>query len=319
MELTKAYLNKSIPIIDSLWDRDDLCSVAISQEPDNILGNNIAVLKADRSIISLSWFIESVYDYNMANESISYAQVFNHVRRGLSNLGFDNNDSSYMDVTLEISRLCFSYICNTSGRNRSRVTKSIKLDLLENCNNDPRCWICGHKFCNEAINKFLGKPHNIQLPNSVDMYFPSGLTERDYVIEVEHKKPFSSGGADVDDLSNIALSCGFCNRHKWKFISLYDVNRSLRGYVHPRLGVVSIPQPYWSIRLLALSERCSEPGCTAKKSSTRLYIDKVNPIGSMTPTNMKVVCKRHRSNSGDRVVPSSDYKSRLKYTRSSII
>lgn len=319
MELTKAYLEHSLSIIDNLWDKDELCSAAMAHEPENILGSNIAVLKADRSVISLSWFIESVYDYNLANEEVTYAQVFNHVRRGLHNLGFDNNHSDYLDIAAKISRLCYSYICHNSNRRRKSVTKSLKMDLLESCNNKPQCWICGHKFCSDAINKFLGKPYNITLPSSVDMYFPSGLSERDYFIEVEHKKPFSSGGADLDDLSNIALSCGFCNRHKWKFISLYDVSRSLRGYLHPRLGVVSIPQPYWAIRLLALSEKCSEPQCAAKKTNSRLYIDMKNPLGSMSPTNLRVVCRRHRKNAGDRVVPSFDYKDRLKYSRPSIL
>ncbi|ENP8323283.1 HNH endonuclease signature motif containing protein [Vibrio vulnificus] len=319
MELTKAYLEHSIPIIDSLWDSDKICSAAIANEPESVLGSNISILKADRSIIALSWFIESVYDYNLADDSVTYAQVFNQVRRGLSNLGFDSDHKDYLYIASRITRLCFSYICNSSNRKRKAVTKSLKLDLLEDCDNKPKCWICGHKFCDESINKFLGEPYKIKLPTLIDMYFPSGLSERDYVIEVEHKKPFSTGGADLDDINNIALSCGFCNRHKWKFISLYDVNRSLRGYLHPRLGLVSIPQPYWAIRLLALSEKCNEPGCTVKKSHAKLYIDVKNPLGSMSPTNMQVVCRRHRKRPGDRMVSSVDYKQRIKYSRASIL
>ena len=191
--------------------------------------------------------------------------------------------------------------------------------MLESCDKKPICWICGYKFCSNAIAKFLGEQYSIILPKTLDMYFPSGLTERDYTIEIEHKKPFSLGGGDIDDHNNIAFSCGFCNRYKWKFISIYDVSRNLRGYVHPRLGLVSIPQPYWTIRLLALSEMCSEIGCTVKKIHNKLYVDLLNPLGSMVPGNMKIVCRKHRRSAGDRTVKAEDFKSRLKYTRSSII
>ncbi|MBF5067143.1 HNH endonuclease, partial [Salmonella enterica subsp. enterica serovar Istanbul] len=105
------------------------------------------------------------------------------------------------------------------------------------------------------------------------------LIERDLKIEVEHKLPFSKGGGDIDDLNNIALSCGWCNRYKSNLISIYDVGRNLKNYKNSNFIGFSIPEPYWVIRKMALANRCSHPGCTATRKNN-LYIDLINPRGA---------------------------------------
>lgn len=319
MEELNAYINQVIPSISESWDTNALANLAVLNPPKDVFPNNNVICKSDMSFVWLSWFVESVYDYNLAKEDITYPAVFSYVRRGLIHSGFNENSANFTDVSKSVSRLIYEYIGKVKGRKRKPPKHSTKEALLEKFDRGPFCWICGYRFTSEAIDKYLGKPSNIELPSTFDYFSARGLKERDLSIEVEHKQPFSTGGADIDDLQNIDLSCGFCNKHKWKFLSIYDANRGLRSFSHPRMGLVSIPQPYWIIRILALANSCSEAGCTVKKAKQQLFVDLVNPLGSASPTNMKVVCRKHLNNLGYRFVDRTTFINGFKRTRNSFV
>jgi len=319
MEELNAYINQVIPGISSSWYPNNLASLAILNPPSAVFPNNNVICKSDMSFIWLSWFVETVYDYNLAKDDISYAAVFSYVRRGLIHSGFSESAENFTDVSKTVSRLVYEYIGKVRGRKRIQPKVTTKEALLEKYDTTPTCWICGYRFSAEAVKRYLGENVNFNLPATFDYFSPRGLKERDISIEIEHKQPFSSGGADIDDLDNIDLSCGFCNKHKWKFLSIYDANRGLRSFHHPSLGLVSVPQPYWGIRILALAEKCSEEGCTVKKSKQQLYIDLVNPLGSASPTNLKVVCRKHLKNVGYRFLDRVTIEKGIKRNRKSII
>ncbi|MBN3492223.1 HNH endonuclease [Vibrio neptunius] len=319
MEMLSGYLNQTIPAIPQSWKPNTLACLANIVSPGSLFNRRESMLKADIHFLWLSWFLESIYDFNLAPENVSYADVLSSVRRGLIKSGFDDNDESFKDVWVNIARLIFTYVTHTQGRSRKQVSKSLKQDLIANCNGKPHCWICGARFSQESISNFLGAKVKFTLSPTVDYMFPRGLKERDFKIEVEHKLPFSLGGGDIDDIDNIGLSCGYCNRHKWKFLSVYDANRNLRTFSHLRLGMVSVPQPYWVIRILALADKCSEAGCTARKTSQQLYVDLVNDLGSATPSNLKVVCRKHIRNPGDRFVNSKLFIEKVSKGRSNIV
>lgn len=310
METLSSYIDKIIPGINDAWDRNKISDLAILSTPEAVLSKNSFLLSADIKFLWFSWFIESIYDYHKASEDISYPEVVSSVRRGLLKTGFNESDQKFNDVWKSISRLTYKLISKSSGRSREHLTRSTKYDLIERSKGTPYCWICGHRFSSESIDKFSNLDAEIKLPNLIDYFLQKGLKERDFKIEVEHKMPFISGGGDLSDLNNIELCCGFCNRYKWKFISIYDANRSLKTFIHPRIGNISIPQPYWAIRILALAEGCSEPTCTVKKEKAALYVDLINDIGSATPTNLKVVCKKHLKNKGDRFLDRKLFENR---------
>jgi hypothetical protein len=319
MEELNAYINQVIPGISQSWYPNSLANLAILNPPREVFPNNNVICKSDMSFIWLSWFVETVYDYNLAKDDISYAAVFSYVRRGLVHSGFSETSGDFTEVSKSVSRLVYAYIGNIKGRKRKQPKIATKEALLERSQSSPICWICGYRFKPEAIKRYLGDDSDFILPDTFDYFSARGLKERDISIEIEHKQPFSSGGADIDDLDNIDLSCGFCNKHKWKFLSIYDANRGLRSFQHPNLGLVSIPQPYWVIRILALAEKCSTEGCTAKKSKQQLYIDLVNPLGSASPTNLKVVCRKHLNNLGSRFVDRETFEVGIKRNRNSIV
>ncbi|SFP81236.1 HNH endonuclease [Enterovibrio norvegicus] len=319
MELLSAYLKKAIPGVNDAWNKGMVADLALTITPELIFFDKQSLLKGDMTFVWLSWFIESIYDYNLAPDNIVYADVFSLVRRGLLKSGLSEDSEHFVVIWKNVSKVIYTFICRMQGRKRQSVTKTLKEDLVSLAQNDLKCWICGYRFSHDSIQLFLNQPGSIQLPSLVDYLSPRGLVERDLKIEVEHKQPFSSGGGDLDDLDNIDLSCGYCNRHKWKFLSIYDANRSLRSFSHSRLGLVSVPQPYWVIRLLALADRCTEAGCTVTKNKQQLYVDFINDIGSAAPTNLKVVCRKHLRNSGDRFVSAVNFKDRTKKGRRSLL
>jgi|GEM_PF-2200782 len=319
MDELNAYLDRVIPVISDSWRTDALADLAITNPPQGVFTNNSVLCKSDISFVWLSWFIESIYDYNLADKNVSYGTVFSNVRRGLIHSGFNDSSPKFTEVSRTISRLVFEYIGKLKGRKRKQPKNDTKEALLEKFDSKPHCWICGYQFKDFAINRYLGTDDNIILPSTFDFYSPRGLKERDISIEIEHKQPFSSGGGDLDDLDNLDLSCGYCNRYKWKFLSLYDVNKGLRTFSHPSLGNVSIPQPYWIIRILALADKCSHSGCTVKKTKQQLYIDLVNPLGSASPTNLKAVCRKHISLAGFRFLDRNTVEKGLKRYRDSFV
>ncbi|MFM5182158.1 HNH endonuclease [Aeromonas veronii] len=313
MNTLSAFLNSSINNLSKMWSYDDISQGAINSAPDMLFSGCGAVLKHDMNLQWLSWFCEALCFIDNSNDEKNLHDIFSLVRRGLINLGHEYN-CEIQNTAVQLALFLYRRQLSVNGRNRQRATRQFKIELLESAGKSPRCWICNSKFTDESIELFKGggRPE-IKLPEYIDFIFPRGLCERDLKIEIEHKHPFSKGGQDLyDDLSNVALSCGWCNRHKWNFLSLYEPGvASCSFYNHDKLGPMSIPEPFWIIRKMALSNGCEAPGCTVKRKNN-LFIKLINPHGMANPLNLMVVCKSHLDNNyQNRLVPSSEYKSRL--------
>ncbi|HAE78650.1 MAG TPA: hypothetical protein DCG73_12610 [Morganella sp. (in: Bacteria)] len=306
MERLHQYIEQSLSGFSNVWNSSGIAKQSIIEVPDDVFLGGTSLLKNDINLQWLAWFCESLCNLDECLGEVDQYKIFSLVRRGLIHVNIDQNNPMFLNLCSIISGFMFKRIESVSGRLRQRVTKQNKLDLIESAQGEPRCWICNSKFSKDAIDIFLGRSGNIILPEFIDYMMPRGLIERDLKIEVEHKLPFSKGGGDIDDLSNIALSCGWCNRYKSNLISIYDVGRNLKIYKNNNYVGFSIPEPYWIIRKMALSERCSHPGCTAKRKNN-LYIDLVNPRGAANPINIKVVCKVHVNDYHHRLVPAINY------------
>jgi hypothetical protein len=180
-------------------------------------------------------------------------------------------------------------------RQRGRVclTREERITLLDLSGEPPACWICGHPFSSISTDNFLNvERREIPLPEFVDLLKPRGLKTQDFRIEVDHVRPYSLGGEDGD---NLKLSCGWCNRQKAALESIYDVPgrpRQNKGMLSEVIS--SLPQPFWVVRVLALSEICQhQQGCSAQKTSSILTIAPRSMSGSMVPSNLCVVCNEH--------------------------
>ncbi|WP_228379231.1 hypothetical protein [Demequina rhizosphaerae] len=87
---------------------------------------------------------------------------------------------------------------------------------------------------------------------------------------------------------------------------LYDVGLASRSRRHPRRGVVSVPQPFWVVRTLALRPRCEFlEGCEKTAISSELTVALRHEKGDANPSNLTVTCIEHHPWGSDRLVSNS--------------
>ena len=72
---------------------------------------------------------------------------------------------------------------------------------------------------------------------------------------------------------------------------------------HPKLGLVSVPQPFWVVRILALRKRCEHEACAGTATVSELTALPRNPLGAMNPMNLMITCFDHDPLGTDRLIP----------------
>jgi hypothetical protein len=103
--------------------------------------------------------------------------------------------------------------------------------------------------------------------------------------------PFSRGG---EDENNLELACGWCNNAKSGHMSVYDVEGQPLRAGQNRLGLFSLPQPFWVTRLLALEGTCSHGGgCETSNQDAELTVVPMRMDGALNITNLRVTCLAH--------------------------
>ncbi|RYY11687.1 MAG: hypothetical protein EON55_13750 [Alphaproteobacteria bacterium] len=104
------------------------------------------------------------------------------------------------------------------------------------------------------------------LPLLVDVFRPR-LKLRDISIEVEHVVPVAGSG--------------------------HGQPRVMRYAVGPH-ELHELPNPFWSIRILALRGRCQhQEGCARTAKDAELFLTLADWAGSPNPTNLLVHCEEH--------------------------
>lgn len=309
MEGLKEYIEDAFSSLNNAWDRGGINKHGMLTPPEKLFLGDKLLIKNDINLQWLTWFCESLCFLHDELSKKTLHDIHSLVRRGLNNIGVSTDNTNGYELSKMISLFVYKKLDIMYERKRETATKSKKLELLESSGRYPKCWICNNKFDDAAIDLFLssGQKGQINLPSMVDYMMPRGLIERDLKIEIEHKIPFSKGGGDISDIENIDLSCGWCNRYKSNYISLYDVGKSSKFYRHNVLGDVSIPEPYWIIRKMGLYNKCHEDSCT-KGRKNKLFIDLINPHGTANPLNLKVVCLDHVKDYHLRRVPAQSYR-----------
>ena len=90
------------------------------------------------------------------------------------------------------------------------------------------------------------------------------------------------------------MACGWCNRHKGAFSSVYDQALSPSNLKNPSRRQISVPRPFWVVRLLATRRRCEfQGGCDCTSDETELTVMLRNRSGAANPTNLIVICREH--------------------------
>ena len=307
IEHISALLHATLSHPENKWDYLELTDMAGRAVPDALMGSRTTLLQADVRLIWARWFTEMFFDPEaLYEDAISYAELYFHVLTTVRILFNTDTTAQCGRLSSQIARILHDDVGKRRSRKRERIQLDKRYELIERNNGEPRCWICGYKFERRAIASFLGHPREpINLPMFVDFMKPRGLNARDFNIEVDHVTPFAEGGGEKE---NLKLTCGWCNRSKREWVSLYDVGSRPEIVKHPKYGRVSVPRAFWSVRLLATKGHCEfREGCERTTLNSELTLSPKHEKGAMNPTNLLVTCYDHASFGSDRFISSHTF------------
>lgn len=281
----------------SQWRMQDLVQMSSRQPPDAMLPHNEPMLRADAYAIWFRWFLEGLCNplRYVDDETKTVVDVLADVLARVDAMYPSEPKDERTAFAEKVAVRVVSEVTRHRQRKRVGASSAHKRDLIDAATNGPRCWICGYKFSEDAVDRFLKKRKGIQLdlPQFVDVLRPRGIVARDVGIEVEHVVPVAGGGGGK---GNLALACGWCNKSKGACTSIYDADgRAPRSSFS--LGAIvwyELPHPFWTVRILATRRRCEySGGCTATVSDAELFIAPADFRGAPNPSNLHVYCANH--------------------------
>lgn len=288
------------------WDSSEVASLAANVVPDAVFRLRKQMLVADIAVTWAQWFIQSFIDTEAPNARYqSYAHIVSDVLPAVQRLMPNSPRDETHALAFRIARIAQEQIQMKANRQRELLRTEDREAIIDLAGKQPRCWICGYQFADWAVCRFVTQDENTSpmLPLFVDYLTGHGMHERDLSIEIDHVVPIAAGGRNED---NLRIACGWCNSRKKDYVSIYDVGSVPKVFKHPHLGVASVPQPFWIVRLLALRKRCESPtGCKNTTANSRLFIGPLNAAGSMNPTNLTVRCSEHDELRHHRFVPKA--------------
>lgn len=288
-----------------LWFPGAMASISGRIVPTDFLGRGRSAIVGDIHTQWIRWFVESFFDPQyLASNELSYGQLFSDV--------LEKVKQSYPTTvkTLTEQKTVAASISRAIQRMAPKVSRrtpfspDLRRLLVDLSGSEPHCYICGYRFSEVAIDNFLlSANHSPCLPLFVDVFKPRGMKKQDLRIEVDHVHPFSRGGGDDE---NLRLACGWCNRHKSARLSIYEVGSQALKAQKNSIGIHTLPQPFWVVRLIALSTGCEHPeGCSTSVSQTELTVTSNRQSGSLNPMNIRVTCLHHDPMKSIRLQPVS--------------
>ncbi|MCO7189518.1 MULTISPECIES: HNH endonuclease signature motif containing protein [unclassified Pseudoalteromonas] len=297
--IVEKQLKGSICQPNNNWDMSIQKELSALKTPDYLIGPRVDILQGDISREWFKWIVDQFVDSRFFEEDINFFKIYESVKESVDILVGGQKDS---DDKLSIARLVsemveerIKFLISDSKRRKS-ISKNMKEDLLAIYGPEPRCWLTGVKFTDEAIYNFTAKQEdkvNFDLPVYIDKYRPIGTKSRDLSIEVDHLHPFSLGG--VDEIDNYRLICGWANKVKSNHITGYSTGTKVTG----RNQLFPNSFYYWVIRTLGLKRKCEVPGCGNSIENSELTVcSNLGSSKAITPVSMKVVCKKHDSRAG---------------------
>jgi len=295
MTLTREtdFINQAMANPGQWWDPQSLAGLSGLKAPESLLGNRSVMLRADISTIWCKWFIESLCDPdNYVSNIKGFAYIYHDVLPRIRFLFPRKSEDDIKEFAKTVSRLIQKEVYRRREIRRTSITREIREYLVDMCFGEVRCWICGRKFTDEQIMRFIeGHQHAQKLPYYVDIFKPIGLVARDMKIEVDHVVPVKHGGGVGD---NLRLSCGWCNSHKSGFNFLYEVGETYNICIIDKKKTIKLPNYFWTIRTLATRPRCEFlGGCDRTTSNDELTVYCLHEKGVVNPANIAVTCMEH--------------------------
>ncbi|MEG8181218.1 HNH endonuclease [Nocardia terpenica] len=283
-------------VIDNKWSDRAVKRLANRAIPDGILGDHGWLLRGDAAATWSQWFVESIVD--LAPYVVDTTRNIGHLHQAVLNHFAQIAPNSPKDERQEhakpLTRFAWQIVLSRRSRAREPISEALREALWSDSQPDPRCYLCGYQFTNQARDRFIGLVSGAPtLPKFVDFTRPRGLRISHLQIEVDHVIPVADGGRT--GIENLRLACGWCNSTKNRYSNIYDSARWSSGtFPHPLLGAVTIPQPLWVLRTVATRKRCEfSDGCPARIDNNELFGGPRHESGALSPSNIAAYCSEH--------------------------
>lgn len=287
------FIVNSIMNPENIWCNKTQNDLSHMLFPDSFLGPRRDLLKGDMYREWGRWFIEQFIDEKYLTNGTSYVEVLSDVYNIICQIvGWSYDEKSKREISGIISQYVINRVkyCLKDSVKRRKISLSEKKELLYVLGENPRCWMTGMQFSEQAHDVFLGnKDCVIPLPLYVDKYMPIGLNSRHLRIEIDHLYPFSLGGGD--EIDNYRLICGWANIVKSSQTSIYGKGTLFKKELSTYLNVNNY---YWSLRAIGLRRKCECNTCKNSLDNSQLTISSFHGSGKLiNPISMKVYCYEH--------------------------
>lgn len=275
---------------EDVWDANSQSSISSITFPDQLLGRRKDLLRGDIHREWGRWFIEQFMDEKYYKNNINYPIVWKDVKNILNNiLSWDYEEEKIKNIAKIITKYVLDqvYLARAS-RKRKVLSYRDRGFLLSLFKEQPRCWLTGIPFSENAIDKFLGHgSRDIILPDYIDKHLPIGTIEQHLSIEVDHLYPLYYGG--TNEIENFRLICGWANRVKSSQVSFY-----MKGTGDIGSQKIGIDNYYWALRAIGMRRKCEHHNCNATLENSPLTIESYHGEGKIiNPISMKVLCYDH--------------------------
>lgn len=294
---------------ESRWSYQDLSEIAKTDFQETLYRDKKLLLKADQLSLWTRWFLEGLASPQMfLEETKTEFHIYSVVLNAIKGIYPEEDMIAKKNLADAISKHLYAEVERLRIITKRDTANAEKKRQLLGKSSPPRCYLCGYSFTKDSIDQFLKvKGRNaIQLPNLVDIYRPRGIHERDLKIEIEHVVPVAAGGSGSD---NLRLACGWCNKYKGAKLSIYEAysTPSKVKYTMNGISLSELPEPFWSIRLLAIQSRCQHPdGCENSTLTSEIFIAHRDLNGSPNPTNIRFYCEEHDPLASQRLISRKD-------------
>ncbi|MBY4111465.1 HNH endonuclease [Rhodococcus fascians] len=288
----KAVLEAFAFSATSPWDRESVNKLD-NIDTVNLLGRNEKLLVSDFKMRISTWVGQSIITPDMLGK-MDLRVMLTLKRRCtyfVENLGQELSEPEKNACVAHLLEICESVLSTMEQKRRSSISVNMRRELIYSFPGSAFCWICGFRFPKSTVELFLrsNNASGVSAIPLVDYLYPRGARNSDQTIAVDHVTPISRGG--IDELSNLRIACGYCNRVKSDGISIFENRDNIRVVDHPQEGSIYTPQPFWVARTLAIVGKCTV--CERTVKQTPLRVAPMRGAFASNPFTLRVYCSEH--------------------------
>jgi hypothetical protein len=250
--------------------------------PEGIQGFCAEMLRDDYNYLVARWFTSALFPSSTLSET-PYPLVYEAVRAVLASRYPHTSPAELHQATTGLARIVRDAAVAEKAK-RKALPVADRYILLGSSGR--RCRICGFTFPDAVVDAFLGgRPEELPRHPLYDFLKPTWRSPQDFRIEVDHIWPIARGG--TNDLQNLQLLCGFCNRAKRDLVTLFDAGVGGIDLPHPHLKRLRLSSWFLVVRVLAGS-RCHF--CGREATATELTVAPYSIAGDINPVNVLPTC-----------------------------